>query len=108
MPVDWTGLAGVIMGTLIILIPVAGFTMRFALKPMVEAMVKWKETQSGGQSVTLLEQRVALLEAQVGSMETALHRVLDEQEFHHKLTSGAHDEAPRPERRSAPQSKVSG
>lgn len=95
IPGDWTALVSVIMGTLIVLIPVAGFTLRFALKPMVEAMAKWKEAQAGGQSAALLEQRVALLEAQVGSMETMLHRVLDEQEFHRKLTASTSSEAER-------------
>jgi hypothetical protein len=95
MPVDWTAVISVFMGTLIVLIPVAGLTLRFALKPIVEAMAKWKEVQAGGQSVTLLEQRVALLEAQLGNMETALHRVLDEQEFHRRLTASTPDETPR-------------
>ena len=96
MPVDWTAVISVFMGTLIVLIPVAGLTLRFALKPIVEAMAKWKEVQAGGQSLTLLEQRVALLEAQLGNLETALHRVLDEQEFRRRLTASAPDESPRP------------
>ncbi|HEU4455525.1 MAG TPA: hypothetical protein VFR81_20850 [Longimicrobium sp.] len=88
MPIDWVALAGVIMGTLIVLIPVAGLTARFALKPMVEALARWKEAQAEGSSSRLLEQRVALLEAQLGQVEGSLHRVLEEQEFNRKLGSG--------------------
>ena len=88
MPIDWVALAGVIMGTLIVLIPVAGLTARFALKPMVEALARWKEAQAEGSGNRLLEQRVALLEAQLGQVEGSLHRVLEEQEFNRKLGSG--------------------
>jgi hypothetical protein len=89
MPIDWVTLVAVVMGTSIVLIPVAGLTARFAFKPVVEALARWKEVQSEGNSNRLLEQRVALLEAQLGQVEGTLNRVLDEQEFHRKLGTGA-------------------
>ncbi|HEX8696268.1 MAG TPA: hypothetical protein VF746_27870 [Longimicrobium sp.] len=95
MPIDWTSLAGVIMGTLVVLIPVTGLTVRFAMKPLLEAKTKLIQAQAGGPSAALLEERVAQLEAQLESMETTLHRVLDEQEFHRRLTAAAPDETPR-------------
>jgi len=49
VPVDWVALAGVIMGTLIILIPVAGLTARFALKPIVEAVARMRCPPTLGQ-----------------------------------------------------------
>lgn len=88
MPIDWVSLVAVVMGTSIVLIPVAGLTARFALKPMVEALARWKEAQAEGSNNRLLEQRVALLEAQLGQVEGSLNRVLEEQEFHRKLGSG--------------------
>jgi hypothetical protein len=89
MPIDWVTLVAVVMGTSIVLVPVIGLTARFALKPVVEALARWKEAQSEGNSNRLLEQRVALLEAQLGQVEGTLNRVLDEQEFHRRLGTGA-------------------
>jgi len=89
MPIDWVSLVAVVMGTSIVLIPVIGLTVRFALKPLVEARARWMELQSEGNTNRLLEQRVALLEAQLGQVEGSLGRVLDEQEFHRKLASGS-------------------
>jgi len=89
MPINWVALAAVVMGTSIVLIPVIGLTVRFALKPLVEARARWMELQSEGNNNRLLEQRVALLEAQLGQMEGSLNRVLDEQEFQRKLGTGA-------------------
>ena len=39
-PVNLTELAGVVMGTLIVLIPIMGATARFAAKPLVDALLQ--------------------------------------------------------------------
>lgn len=85
VPVDWVALAGVIMGTLIILIPVAGLTARFALKPIVEAVARMRQTQGAADHMALLEQRVALLEQQHANTESDVGRLLEVQEFQEKL-----------------------
>ncbi len=85
VPVDWVALAGVIMGTLIILIPVAGLTARFALKPIVEAVARMRQTQGAADHMALLEQRVALLEQQQANTESDVGRLLEVQEFQEKL-----------------------
>jgi hypothetical protein len=88
MPVDWTGLAGVIMGTLIILIPVAGLTARFAFKPIVEAIAHLRQTPQGNERLSAIESRLALLETQMENTETELARLSDEAEFRRKLGRG--------------------
>ena len=39
-PVDLTALAGIILGSLVVLIPVMGATARFAAKPLIDALVQ--------------------------------------------------------------------
>ncbi len=85
VPVDWVALAGVIMGTLIILIPVAGLTARFALKPIVEAVARMRQTQGAAEHLALVEQRLALLEQQQANTESDVGRLLEVQEFQEKL-----------------------
>ncbi len=85
VPVDWVALAGVIMGTLIILIPVAGLTARFALKPIVEAVARMRQTQGASAHLMLVEQRLALLEQQQANTESDVGRLLEVQEFQEEL-----------------------
>ena len=89
MPVDWVGLAGVVMGTLIVLIPVAGVTLRFALKPISEAVVAFRSSQGAAREMELLEKRVAYLEQQNSNLESQVERLAEVVEFHDRL------EAPR-------------
>ena len=83
-------LVAIVMGTLMFLIPIAGFTARFAFKPIVEAMAKYREMQAGtsGRELNVLEQRVALLEQQYSVLENDMHRITELREFDRQLTSG--------------------
>lgn len=82
MPVDVTGLVATIGGLLIILIPVAGLTARFALKPIVEAIFKARESP---RETAILEKRVALLEQQIRNMEGSMERLVEDSEFRRQL-----------------------
>jgi hypothetical protein len=91
MPIDVVGLAGVIMGSLIILIPVAGLTARFAMRPIVESMAKLRQNANQGETVNMLERRIALLEKEVQNLSGIrddLGRLIEEMEFQRQLTSG--------------------
>lgn len=81
MPIDLTAVMGVFMGTLIVLIPVAGVTVRFAIKPIAEAMARMKESQGTAQQIALMQQRMELMEHQFGAMESELHRIKEVAEF---------------------------
>lgn len=85
LPIDITSVIGVFMGTLIVLLPVAGLTARFALKPIAEAMAKVKEAQGADQRMAMMQQRIDLLEQQLAAMESDLHRLKEVQEFHAQL-----------------------
>jgi sensor histidine kinase YesM len=82
-------IVAIVMGMLTVLIPITGFTARFALKPIAEAVARMKEAQGSGQHVALLEQRVALLEQQQANTEDELQKVLEVQQFQEKLLSSA-------------------
>ena len=61
-------IAAILIGGLLLLIPVAGLTLRFALKPAMEAYAQMREAQGQDRTVQLLEQRVALLEEQLHAL----------------------------------------
>ncbi|MEE8594389.1 MAG: hypothetical protein V3T25_00845 [Gemmatimonadota bacterium] len=82
-------IVAIVMGMMTILIPITGFTARFALKPIAEAVARMKEAQGSGQHVALLEQRVALLEQQQSNTEADLEKVLEVQQFQEKLLSSS-------------------
>ena len=91
MPIDVVGLAGVIMGSLIVLIPVAGLTARFAMKPVVESMARLRQSSNQGETVNMLERRITLLEKEVQNLSGIrddLGRLVEEMEFQRQLSSG--------------------
>ena len=83
-------ITGIVFGSLMFLIPIAGITARFALKPIMEAIAKAREIQAGGtgRELGVLEQRVALLEQQYQQLETSVKHIADVKEFEKRLTSG--------------------
>lgn len=85
MPVDVTGLVATVGGILIVLIPVAGLTARFALKPVVEAIFKARENTAGAREAAILEKRVALLEQQLRGIEGSMERLAEDTEFRRQL-----------------------
>lgn len=91
---DLTGLVAVVMGCLIVLVPIAGITARFALKPIVESFARLKEVQGGAaaqntREVAVLEQRVALLEQQYQNLEGSVARLGELKEFDRQLGAGS-------------------
>lgn len=99
LPVDLTAIVAIVMGVSIILIPVAGITARFALKPMVEALSEFFAAKGQEETVRILERRVSFLEQQVESMDQALERLEEVDDFHRRLESGTGDEtSPEPDR----------
>jgi pilus assembly protein TadC len=75
-------LAGVIFG-----IPVLAFSLRFALKPLVEAYTRLKEAQSGddGRQLPVVMQQLAVLEQRLQAIEEHVDRLDEVAEFHREL-----------------------
>ena len=88
IPGELIPLAGIIMGSLIVLIPIAGLTARFAMKPIVESMAKLRKASNQGEAVGMLERRIALLEQEVQNLSGIredLGRLVEEMEFQRQL-----------------------
>jgi hypothetical protein len=71
LPVDVTQLVAVALGCMIPLIFVVGITMRFAAKPLVEALGKLRENGAPAREVELLSRRVLELEQEVLRLRAA-------------------------------------
>jgi uncharacterized protein (DUF2164 family) len=89
------GLA-IFLGMMVILIPIAGLTARFALKPLMEALRSYRELQGDNQAQQLIERRMALMEEQMHSMDRALRELSEESEFRRDLESGRQKHAALP------------
>jgi hypothetical protein len=87
-PINVVALAAVVLGCLTVLIPVAGLTLRYAIKPVSEALGRSREGRDDAQTVHLLERRVALLEQEVHNMtemRADIVRLIEEVEFQKQL-----------------------
>ena len=69
LPVDLTAIVAIVMGMLTVLIPIAGLTARFALKPVVESLAR--------------------LEQQSESLEDTVKRLQEERDFDRELQAGS-------------------
>jgi hypothetical protein len=70
-------LLAILLGGLLIPIPVAGLTLRFALKPALETFARVRELQGESEENRLIERRLALLEQHLQSL--VLLRIIEEQ-----------------------------
>lgn len=93
---DFTGMLAVAGGLLIVLIPVAGLTARFALKPLIESISNAMRARQGvgAGDGPAMERRIAALEAEVTSLRTVLRQVSDGAAFDRQL-SGSSSATPR-------------
>ncbi len=78
-------IVAIIMGTLCFLVPVSLVTLRFAIKPIAEAVAQLKSAGASQQELSLIKQRLALVEQIVNGMETEVHRLTEAQEFQTEL-----------------------
>lgn len=93
LPVDLTGLLAVFMGLMTVLIPIAGLTARFALKPLVDSLGQYLQGQGTEESLKIAERRIALLEQNVDALQNELYRVRDVQDFDTALRSRSEQES---------------
>jgi hypothetical protein len=82
---ELTGLFAVVFGGSIILVPILALSARFALKPLIEAVVKARERPDAA----LQDRRIALLEAELDQVNTQLRQLQEGEEFRRQLASSA-------------------
>ena len=88
-PMSFVPLVATVLGILVVLIPVTGLTLRFALKPVAETMLKLRESKARDETVDLLERRVALLEEHLNSLDRSVNALQDDSEFRRQLAAPA-------------------
>jgi hypothetical protein len=84
----------IVLGSAILLIPLAGLTARFAIRPLIET---WSRNRIGAppEYTLLLERRVGLLEEQLDSLLQETGRLREEADFRRELHAST-DGAARP------------
>jgi hypothetical protein len=90
-----TGVLAVLLGGLVVIIPIAGLTVRFAFRPVIQSWLELKERQLTNPSSDLLQQRVSLLEAELQQVQHQLRAVTEADEFR-RLMEESGSAAPRP------------
>jgi hypothetical protein len=83
--VDWIPIVGIVMGTLTVLIPLSLITLRFAIKPIAEAVAQMRSGGASQEQLAVMQQRLALLEQQFGGLESEVHRIGEAQDFQAEL-----------------------
>lgn len=89
------GLVAVVLGSLVVLIPVAGLTARFALRSWIDrglAVLEARQTNQPAQlaaDVRRLEQRLAWMEQEMETNTSRTQELLDRTELQERLTASA-------------------
>jgi hypothetical protein len=84
-PLDIVPIIAIVMGSLTVMVPVSLVALRFAIKPIAEAIAI---TRSGGASqeqLAILEKRLALLEQQMSGVDSEVSRIADAVDFQDRL-----------------------
>jgi hypothetical protein len=74
-------IVAIIMGTILLAIPVLGWAVRYAMKPLAD-------TKGSEEKLEIMGQQLQLIEQQISNFEAELHRLSQGQEFHDKLLGG--------------------
>ncbi len=82
-------IVAIVMGMLTVLIPITGLTLRFALKPIAESVAKMRQAEGAGRELSLVVQRVALLEQQIAGMDTSIEQLVEADDFRTRLEAPA-------------------
>lgn len=80
-------IVALLIGGLIFLVPLAAFSLRFAAKPVVEAVLRMKEAQGGSEAVGIVKQRLELVEQRLDALEGTVDRISDAADFQRRLGS---------------------
>ena len=70
---------------LTIFVPVLAIAARFALKPVMETWIKLKQSQTTDEEKIMQDRRIALLEAEVNSLQQMVHHQVEARDFERAL-----------------------
>jgi hypothetical protein len=91
LPVDLVGLVSVILGISVVLVPVIGATVRFALTPAVTALGRVFESRDADENMRLLERRLEVQEQEISLLTQTVRHLTDARDFERQLGSGTDD-----------------
>jgi hypothetical protein len=69
----------------IVVVPIFGITARLAFKPMVDAIIRLRESFAGGSDGGLVERRVLELEDEVRQLRQTVLELKESRTFHREL-----------------------
>jgi hypothetical protein len=69
----------------VVVVPVLGFTARLALKPMVEAIIRLRESFTTGSGSGVVGHRLLQLEEEVRQLRQSLKQLKETEAFHREL-----------------------
>jgi hypothetical protein len=75
-PIDLNGLVAILIGGAIVLTPLFAYLVKSALKPLLDGLIRLRET-TDNQEVALLRRRVALLERRVAELDGKQLQLVD-------------------------------
>lgn len=87
---DFYGVASIVVAFFAgaaVLIPILALSARFALKPVMETWMKLRQGETTDQDKIMQDRRIALLEAELQSVQQQLQQRLDAQAFERKLAA---------------------
>jgi TolA-binding protein len=83
--------AGAIVSLLLVfflvVVPILGITARLAIKPMVNAIIRLRESFAQGAGSGLVERRVLQLEDELRQVRAEVQRLAEAEEFQRELLS---------------------
>lgn len=68
-----------------ILVPVLAISARFALKPVMETWIKFKQSQTTDEEKIMQDRRIALLEAEINGLQQMLQHQVEARDFERAL-----------------------
>ncbi|MCL7985575.1 MAG: hypothetical protein M8872_10015 [marine benthic group bacterium] len=77
-------LVAIVMGTLTVLVPVSLIALRFAIKPIAEAVAQMRAGVAP-EEVRVMQERISLLEQQVNGIDSEVSRISEAVEFQDRL-----------------------
>lgn len=69
-----------------VLVPILALSARFALKPVMETWMRLRQSQTTDEEKIMQDRRIALLEAELQSLQHAVRHQLDARDFDRALT----------------------
>ena len=74
---------------LLMFVPVLGITVRFALKPVTDSVLKVMQARRAGEEMQMLERRVQLMEQELQMLRTEMQLTSEQKEFYRRLAESA-------------------